>query len=73
MTNDQLTVATLAVQRYAESHPRPTQVTQLQAADMLGISRATVNRMVRAGDLKLNKFGMIPIAEIDRALAPRAA
>lgn len=73
MTNDQLTVATLAIQRYAESHPRPVQVTQLQAADMLGISRATVSRMVRNGALKLNSCGMISIAEIDRALAPRVA
>ncbi|WP_154585038.1 helix-turn-helix domain-containing protein, partial [Burkholderia pseudomallei] len=58
-----------AVQLYAETHPRPTQVTQLQAAEMLGISRATVSRMVKAGQLKLNRCGMIPIELVDEARA----
>ncbi len=71
--NEVLVTAELAVRRYAESHPRPPQVTQAQAAQMLGLSRATVCRLVRAGTLKLNGCGMIPIAEIDRALAARSA
>ncbi|TDN50456.1 helix-turn-helix domain-containing protein [Azoarcus indigens] len=58
-----------AIRAYAESHPRPPQVTQSQAAEMLGISRATVSRMVRAGTLRLNGCGLIPISEIDRVLA----
>lgn len=62
-----LAIALEAVRHYAETHPRPTHVTQLQAADMLHISRATVSRMVKAGTLRLNKCGMIPIEEIDRA------
>ena len=58
-----------AVRLYAESHPRPTQVNQLQAAEMLGLSRVTIGKMVRHGKLRLNKCNMIPIEQIDRALA----
>lgn len=65
---DALEIAIKAVQHYAELHPRPSQVTQLQAAEMLGVSRATVGRMIKAGTLRLNGCGLIPIAEIDRAL-----
>jgi DNA-binding transcriptional regulator PaaX len=35
---------------------------------MVGVSRATVSRMVKAGQLKLNKFGKVSISEVDRAL-----
>lgn len=62
-------VATQAVRLYAESHPRPSQVTKTQAAEMLGLSRPTVAAMVKAGTLRMNKCGLIPISEIDRALA----
>jgi response regulator of citrate/malate metabolism len=62
-----------AVQLYAEMHPRPAQVTQTQAADMLGISRVTMRKYVRCGKIRMNDMGMIPIIEIDRALAPKAA
>lgn len=63
-----LDVAIKAIRLYAEMHPRPSQVTQLQAAEMMGVSRATISRMVKAGTLRLNKCGLIPIAEIDKAL-----
>lgn len=63
-----LAVATKAVQMFAESRPRPSQVTQAQAAEMLGISRHTVARLVRAGKLKLNGCGMIATADVDRIL-----
>jgi excisionase family DNA binding protein len=66
MTEIQLAAAAIRV--YAETHPRPSQVTQKQAAQMVGVSEATICRMVRDGSLKLNKFGRIPIVEIDRAL-----
>lgn len=66
---DQLEIAARAVQLYAETHPRPPQVTQTQAAQMIGVSRPTLSRMVKAGTLKLNACGMIPISEIDRVLA----
>ncbi|SFA84857.1 hypothetical protein SAMN04515620_10533 [Collimonas sp. OK607] len=55
-------------QIYAEQHPRPSQVTQVQAAQMLGLSAQTICKMVRAGRLSLNGLGMIPISEIDGAL-----
>jgi predicted DNA-binding protein (UPF0251 family) len=61
-------IARRAVQLYAERHPRPPQVTQIQAAEMLGISRWTVAKMVQSGQLRLNKCGMIPIEQIDRIL-----
>jgi excisionase family DNA binding protein len=63
-----LSVALKAVQLYADLHPRPAQVTQTQAAEMLGLSRATVCRMVQTGHISLNKCGLISIAEIDRLL-----
>jgi excisionase family DNA binding protein len=62
-------IAVKAVQIYAETHPRPSQVTQDQAAEMVGVSPATISRMVKAGVLKLNKFGRIPVSEIDRAIS----
>ena len=66
-TNEVNQIVRLAVARYVERHPRPTHVTQLQAAEMLGISRWTVSKMVKAGDLRLNRCGLIPIEEIDKA------
>lgn len=65
---DPLDIAVKAVQIHAAMHPRPSQVTQQQAAEMLGISRHTVARMIKSGDLKLNKCGLISITEVDRAL-----
>lgn len=66
---DKIEIATIAVRLYAEAHPRPPQVTQSQAAAMIGVSRPTLSRMVKAGSLKLNACGLIPISEIDRVLA----
>lgn len=57
-----------AVRIYAESHPRPLQVSQVQAGEMLGKSRDTIRRMIEAGQLSLNAFGLIPIGQIDHAL-----
>ena len=57
-----------AIACYAASHPRPPHVNQVQAAAMLGVSRPTLCRMVKAGVFKLNACGMIPIGQIDRAL-----
>ncbi len=54
MTDYVLDIAAAAVQRYAETHPRPTQVTQVQAAEMLGLSRDTVRKLIRCGTLRLN-------------------
>lgn len=64
-------IATAAVRIYAESHPRPSHVTQKQAAEMAQCDPRTIRAMIRRGDIKLNGFGMIPIAELDRALIAR--
>lgn len=70
MTNhDPIDIAIAAMRLYAETHPRPPHVTQAQAAEMLGLSAPTVRRLVRSGVLRLNRAGMIPIGEIDRAVA----
>ena len=61
-----LALAARAVQMYAEMHPRPTQVTQAQAAAMLGIHRHTVAKLIAAGELRLNGCGMIPVEQVDR-------
>jgi hypothetical protein len=65
-----LTIANLAAERavqlYAETHPRPTQVTQTQAAEMLGVHPKTVRNYIVAGNLKLNGCGQIPIEAVDR-------
>lgn len=70
---DVLAIATKAVQLYAETHPRPPHVTQKQAAEMLGVSRPTVSRMVASGSLTLNGVGLIPIHQIDALLSARSA
>ena len=69
MNQEALNIAVKAVQIYAERHPRPHHVTQVQAASMLNVSESTVSRMVKTGRLRLNRFGMINITEIDEALA----
>lgn len=64
-------VALRAVQLYAEKHPRPTMVTQAQAAEMLGVSRKTIYNYIRAGHLRLNKCGQLPIESVDAIRAPQ--
>ncbi|MFD1558669.1 helix-turn-helix domain-containing protein [Paraburkholderia silviterrae] len=66
--NEELRIAILAVRLYAERHPRPPQVSMSQAAEMLGISRQTVAKMVRFGQIKLNKYGRISIEQVDAVL-----
>lgn len=62
---DVLRIAERAVQLYADKHPRPTQVTQSQAAEILGVAPRTVRRYIRAGRLKLNGCGYLPIEAVD--------
>lgn len=59
-------IAARAVQLYAETHPRPTQVSQAQAAEMLGVHPKTVRNYIVAGKLKLNGCGQIPIEAVDK-------
>lgn len=69
--SETLEIAITAIRMFAEQHPRPAHVNQQQAAEMLNVSRHTVSRMLKAGTLRYNKVGMIPISEIDRALAAK--
>jgi excisionase family DNA binding protein len=64
-------VARMAVQLYAETHPRPTQVTQQQAAEMLGVSSKTVQRYLRSGKLRLNRCGYLSVSSLDALLSPQ--
>lgn len=73
MNAEVLQTAVKAVQIYAETHPRPSQVTQLQVADMLGKSHVTVRKMIRSGIIRMNECGSIPITEVDRVLAAKVA
>ena len=62
-------IAVKAVQIYAEMRPRPSHATQDQAAEMAGVSRGTISKMIMSGRVKLNEFARIPLSEIDRASA----
>lgn len=52
---------------------RPPHVTQKDAAEMVGVSRSTISKMIEHGTFRLNDFGLIPIEQIDAALMGRAA
>ena len=69
----EIEIALTAIKLYAEMHPRPTQVSQTQAAQMLGLSRITVGKLLRSGALSLNACGLIPIELVDSARAARKA
>lgn len=60
-----------AVQLYADKHPRPSQVNQRQAAEMLGVAPRTVRRYIHAGLIKLNGCGLLPIEAIDTIRAAK--
>jgi predicted HTH domain antitoxin len=66
---EMIEAAMKAVQLYAETHPRPTHVNLGQAADMLGVSRVTLRKIIASGKIRLNSFGLIPIEQIDNARA----
>lgn len=68
----ELRVALRAVELYANRHPRPPQVNQKQAAEMLGVSARTVHNMISFGTLRLNRCGLVSIEEVDRLLATRS-
>jgi Mn-dependent DtxR family transcriptional regulator len=58
--------------RRLPAHPRPAHVIQKQAAEMLGVSPPTLAKLIKSGALKLNKCGLIPVTEIDRAICSDA-
>lgn len=47
---------------------RPLHVNQSQAAEMLNLSVSTISRMVKAGNIRLNKCGMIPIDQLEECV-----
>ena len=65
--------AVRAVELYAQRHPRPPQVNVTQAAKMLGLSRPTVHKLMKAGKLTFNSCGQIPIEQVDRVMASNYA
>ena len=65
--------AVRAVELYAQRHPRPPQVNVTQATKMLGLSRPTVHKLMKAGKLTFNSCGQIPIEQVDRVLASNYA
>ena len=69
MTTTEITQAVLLA---LSMRPRPTQVNQTQAAEMLGLSRITVGKLLRSGVLRLNACGLIPIEQVDAARSVRA-
>ncbi|WP_227471247.1 excisionase family DNA-binding protein [Paraburkholderia caledonica] len=48
--------------------PRPSHVTQQQAAEMLGLHRNTIRRFIDSGRLRLNRCGLIPTEQVDGLL-----
>lgn len=48
---------------------RPVHVNQTQAAEMLNLSVSTISRMVKAGNIRLNKCGLIPIEQLEECVA----
>lgn len=69
MNTEVLQIAVKAVQIYAESHPRPSHITQKQAAEILNITAPTLKKMLVSGQIKLNKCGKVPIEQIDKVIA----
>ncbi|OWJ59147.1 hypothetical protein BWU74_18200 [Paraburkholderia caledonica] len=69
---DIISVASLAaakaVELYAMRSPRPSHVTQQQAAEMLGLHRNTIRRFIDSGRLRLNRCGLIPTEQVDGLL-----
>ena len=64
-----LETAVKAIEIFSARHPRPSHVTQRQAAEMLCRSEPTIRKMVRDGTFRLNRCGLIPIEQVDAALS----
>lgn len=70
LTEEQvLLIAKRAVGLYEARSPRPPHVTIKQAAQMLGLSTRTVHNLMKAGQLRFNGCGKIPIEQVDMVLA----
>ena len=66
--------ARLAAEEAVRNFPRdrPEQVNYTEAGKLLGVSRQTVANYARAGLIKLNSCGKVPIGEIDRMMRAAA-
>lgn len=64
-----LSIVLKAIELFAAKHPRPPHVTAKQCADMTGKCAHTIGKMIRAGHIRTNAMGMIPIEEVDRLIA----
>jgi len=68
MTDDLIKIAQEAAQEavrlYATQHPAPPHINAIQAAEILKRSPKTVRAYIKAGSLKLNKCGLIPINDV---------
>lgn len=73
MNQEAMQIAVRAVQLYAETHPRPPHVNMAQAADMLGCGQFKVRSLLKHGTLTLNGCGLIPISQIDAAIASKTS
>lgn len=47
---------------------RPIQYRKIDAAKELGVSSPTLDRMIAAGNIRLNECGRVPASEIDRVV-----
>lgn len=48
-----------------ENQPRPFHVNIKQACEMTGCGRSKIDGLIKAGILRLNQAGLIPIKQID--------
>ncbi|KVH52971.1 hypothetical protein WS89_31120 [Burkholderia sp. MSMB1072] len=67
----ELRIALRAVELYANRHPRPPQVNQKQAPEMLRVSARTMHNLIRSEALRLNRCGLVSIEDVDQLLAAR--
>lgn len=67
-TKPSVEMLTAAMRYYAELHPRPSLLTKQQAAEMLGVCADTLNKIIRAGKVKVMATGRIHVSEIDRVI-----
>lgn len=70
LTDEQMLVLAQRALDLFESEPRrPVHVTIKQAAELLGLSRYIVSKMLKTGELRYNRCGRIPIEQIDMVRA----
>ena len=66
-----LEIALKAIQMYASMHPWPAHFTRSQAAEMLGVSKGTIQNYIHSGILDTNRPGQITAVSVKMALEAR--